>query len=140
MFFLWVINGNLDFNSRYFHASRASLLNELKTIHNMKGVKSKLASVRMQNGSSAGVVLFDFVGVINHMFQDSRIFCKENIAARYCIWSGKADDCGGMYGEIHRGTKWKEAVLGPMVGRCVTDPLLDPCAIVSRRTESMLHW
>ena len=110
VFFVWVINGNLDFNSRYFHASRASLLNELKTIHNMKGVKSKLASVRMQNGSSsAGVVLFDFVGIINHMFQDSRIFCKENIAAGYCIWSGKAEDCG-VYGEIHTGTKWKEAV------------------------------
>jgi hypothetical protein len=35
VFFVWVINGNLDFNSRYFHASRASLLNELKTIHNL---------------------------------------------------------------------------------------------------------
>jgi hypothetical protein len=108
VFFIWVIRGNLDFNRSYFYTSRNALMNNLKHIHNMQGFKSKLVPVKMQDGSTVGVVYFDVMEVAERMLHDKRLFRPENIAEGYDIWTGKGEP-SELYSEIHTGIKWEEA-------------------------------
>ena len=99
---------NLDFQQRALYQGRTTLLKHLKAIHGMQNFQAKLVNVPISKGRTAGVVVFDTIEVITHFFSDKRLFCKSNIAEGYDFWTGLTKE-SEVYGEVHTGTKWKEA-------------------------------
>lgn len=106
--FLHVIEGNMEFNRKYFSTTRKAILKTLTEAHGMTGFKSKLVSVKQSHGGSVGVIKFDLVSIFQHMLNDKRLMKSENIAKGYNIWTGKGTS-SNTYGEIHEGEKWDEA-------------------------------
>jgi hypothetical protein len=104
----WSLEMQLDFNRRDIYRSRKSLLHHLKKVYHMQNFSARMENIDISHGRKAGVVIFDTVEVITNMLSDRRIFCEENIASGYDIWTGLGED-SGVYGEYHTGSMWKVA-------------------------------
>ena len=74
----------------------------------MQDFKAKLVDVKMQDGSSAGVLVFDMMQVLMNMLEDGHLVNKDTIAVGYDIWTGKAEP-SNQYSEIHTGDLWEPA-------------------------------
>eukprot|EP00956_Cyclotella_meneghiniana_P001012 scaffold1191_cov78-Cyclotella_meneghiniana.AAC.1 len=57
IFFVHVINGNLNFNRNYFYAQRRTIIKTLTEAHGMTQFKSKIVPVRMHHGGSVGCMV-----------------------------------------------------------------------------------
>ena len=105
VFFVHCIEGNLDFNRDYFYATRCALIKRLKLLYGMQKFRAKMVEVKMCDGSTTGVAVFDYMEVLMNMLDDPRIVNPQTVAKGYNIWNGKCQS-SNEYGEIHTGEMW----------------------------------
>eukprot|EP00956_Cyclotella_meneghiniana_P000455 scaffold523_cov39-Cyclotella_meneghiniana.AAC.2 len=106
IFFVHVINGNLNFNRNYFHAQRRTIIKTLTEAHGMTQFKSKIVPVTMHHGGTVGCMVFDFKSIMEYIYNSPRIVAPNNIAKGIDFWTGKVMEPSDCYGEIHTGAMW----------------------------------
>eukprot|EP00956_Cyclotella_meneghiniana_P008548 scaffold11579_cov40-Cyclotella_meneghiniana.AAC.13 len=100
---------DLNFNNKDIYRSRKSLLQHLKKKHGMQDFKADIIDVPISLNRMAGCVRFWADEVIQRFFTDPRLFCNENIAEGYDVFTGRSEP-SDYYGEIHTGKLFQIAL------------------------------
>ena len=92
---------------------RAAFLNAIEKQFESTPMKPKHVNVRLEDGQSATVSLFDVEAMILSLIMDDDLMNDSNIADGYNIFTGKAEQdhpSNDLYGEVHTGDAWEKAL------------------------------
>ena len=88
---------------------RKELVSKLGKVYNLSELKPKLHNVKLHDGGTATVPVFDVKATLLKLLNNPELMRPENIASNYDIFSGKPISPSTKLNEIHTGNAWEPA-------------------------------
>ena len=117
--------------------NRDELVTQLETVYNLKELKPQLHHVKLHDGSTATVPVFDVKATLLKMINNPEVMKEENMASNYDVFTGKPRGPSTKLDEIHTGNAWEPA----RQHYCGDDPDALPMGLVLfyDKTHTDLH-